>query len=158
MQRAGSSEVSKGLGKRVGLELIVGALNIEPCPTWESRGFLLQGSPQLSMLVGKTSVSCPLLQELRKDKMAEAYSEIGMKSDVSVVLSWFPRLGRCGGCSQSPSLPPGTCRSPWDGHQRQRLIQLCHLLIVCKVLRRDGCSLGLKIKLNSKWPMLFKKG
>ena len=36
------------------------------------------------MLVSKTSVSCRLLQELRKDKMAEAYSEIGMKSDVSV--------------------------------------------------------------------------
>lgn len=32
MQRAGSSEVSKGLRKRVGLELIVGALNIEPRP------------------------------------------------------------------------------------------------------------------------------
>lgn len=78
----------------VGLELIVGALNIEPCPPPNlgiSRGFLCR-SPQFSALVGKTSVSCPLLQELRKDKMAEAYSEIGMKSDVSVTLSLFPRL------------------------------------------------------------------
>ena len=85
------------------LELIVGALNIEPRPphpTWESGGSLLQGSPQFSTLVGKTSVSCPLFQELRKDKMAEAYSEIGMKSDVSVALSLFPRLGWCGGCSR----------------------------------------------------------
>jgi hypothetical protein len=47
----------------------------------------LIGEPTFSALkVSKTSVS-PLLQALQKDKMAEAYSEIGMKGEVSVALS-----------------------------------------------------------------------
>ena len=68
-----------------------------------------------------------------------------------------PGLGGVGDVPRVPSLPPGTCKSPWDGHQRQRLIPLCHLLIVCKVLRRDWCSLGLKTKLNSKMAYAFQK-
>lgn len=42
------------------------------------------GSPLFSALVSKLCVPRPLLfQALQKDKMAEAYSEIGIKGEVS---------------------------------------------------------------------------
>lgn len=99
MQRAGFQRFPKEEG---GVGADCWSLEYRPPPTWESRGSLLQGSPQFSALVGKTRVSCPLFQELRKDKMAEAYSEIGMKSDVSVALSLFPGLGGVGDVPESP--------------------------------------------------------
>lgn len=54
-----------------------------------------------SLLVGEPAFFCIskindsyLLQALQKDKMAEAYSEIGMKGEVSGVLSsWFSPSG-----------------------------------------------------------------
>lgn len=46
------------------------------------RGFLLQGGLLSPTLVAKACVSRPLLlQVLQKDKMAEAYSEIGLKGE-----------------------------------------------------------------------------
>lgn len=56
------------------------------------RGFLLQGGLLSPTLVAKACVSRPLLlQVLQKDKMAEAYSEIGLKGEVRAALG--PQVG-----------------------------------------------------------------
>lgn len=50
-------------------------------PAWESKGFW---GKIHSAYAKKTSASpLPFLQALQKDKMADAYSEIGMKGEVS---------------------------------------------------------------------------
>ena len=87
--------------------------------------------------------------------MAEAYSEIGMKSDVSVALSLFPRLGWCGGCSQSPIPSSWHPQKPMGWPPEAKVNPAVSSLD--KVLRKAWCSLGLKTKLNSKMAYALQK-